>query len=474
MNEGSGTIAEVALLLWLPISLLAFVTMRPQRAATVVLLGALLFLPEGAKFKFPYLPPFDKHNIPYLCVFAGCLLRCPGRVLSAPRERWFAFLALVLFLGPVGTALTNTDALRYGTMKTVTLPGLTVKDGLYTSASQTLHHAMPFFLGLVLFRSSRDLKDLLAAFAIAGLVYAPFAMVEMRMSPQFHYWIYGYHQHSFLQTLRWGGYRPMVFMSHGLALGRFFVVAMLSAWVVSKHRRALLAVPTRLGALFLFVVLVFCKSTGAILYGLFGLLVALLAGVRGRQRVAMLLAFAVAIYPALRAADLFPVGKILSAAEMVDAAREQSLLFRFENEDAVLAKARQRIAFGWGEYDRALLFDEQARPASVTDGHWIVLVSVMGIVGFAAAFGILLLPVFIVRRRLRRIADKGDRFLLSGLSLIVALVATDLIPNGLWEGYPYLLAGALMGTSRRLAAAMSPRRADLVASTSRSPAPIPP
>ena len=457
-DGGPGTFAYVALLLWIPISIAAFFFARPHRAMIFVLLGALLFLPEAAQFKFPYLPPLTKQNIPYLCVLLGALLRCPGRVLRLPKERWFVFLALALLAGSIGTALTNQDTLHYGVYKTVVLRGLTVKDGLFTGVDQTLHAALPLFLGLAMFRKPQELRDLLIGFAVAALLYVPFALVEIRMSPQFHNWVYGYHQHSFLQTMRWGGYRPMVFMSHGLALARFFVVGTLAALVVSAQRRTILGIPSMVVAAILLVTLVLCKSTGAVAYALVGVFVILLGRAKLRRTLAVVLASTIVLYPALRAADLFPVGKMLSAAGMVDTDRQQSLLFRFENEDALLAKARERIVFGWGEYNRSAIFNDMGRPSSVTDGHWIVLIGIAGLVGFGAAFGMLLMPIFVAARRLRAIAERSDRMLVSGTTFILALVAVDLIPNALWADYPYLLGGALIGVTRALA--FAPRRTE--------------
>jgi hypothetical protein len=452
LNESDpGTLAYVALILWVPICIGCFFVMRPERAALVGVLGALLFLPEGAHFKFSNLPPLTKENIPYLAVLAGAVLRSPRAVFKLPKERWFLVLSVLLILGCVGTAFTNGDSLRYGKFKFVNIAGLTLNDGLFTAADQALHAALPFFLGVALFRTSGHLRDMLAAFAIAGLVYVPFALVEIRMSPQFHYWVYGYHQHSFLQTMRWGGYRPMVFMSHGLSVARFFVVAALAALLVAKERPTLCGIPSRVVCAILFVTLILCKSTGAIAFGAFGLLIVALGRTRLRQTVAVVLAVGVLLYPALRAADAVPVAKILETAGWVDSDREQSLSFRFDNEDALLNKARERIMFGWGEYNRSAIFDEMARPSSVTDGHWIVLFGVMGVAGFVTGFGILLVPVFLARRRIRRVLDKSDRYLIAGVGLLIALIGLDLIPNGLFANYPYLMAGALAGVSRALA-----------------------
>ena len=249
------------------------------------------------------------------------------------------------------------------------------------------------------------------------------------MSPQFHYWVYGFHQHSFLQTLRWGGYRPMVFMAHGLALARFFVVATLAALVIAPRKRAILGVPTRLVAAALFVTLILCKSTGAVIYGFVGLLVAALGRVRLRHAVCGDLRDGRVALSGVARHRCRPGRANFHAAGAVASDREQSLLFRFRNEEELLVKSRQRMAFGWGEYNRSFLFDERGRPTTITDGHWIVIVGVLGMVGFSATFGMLLFPVFLARRRTRHIRDKSDRMLIAGVSLIIATVAIDLDPQ---------------------------------------------
>jgi hypothetical protein len=218
-----------------------------------------------------------------------------------------------------------------------------------------------------------------------------------------------------------------------------------------------------------------CKSTGAIAYGALGLLIVGVGRMRLRQTAAVVLAAGVLLYPALRAADAVPVTKILETAGWVDSERQQSLSFRFENEDALLTKARERIMFGWGEYNRSAIFDEMARPSSVTDGHWIVLFGVMGVAGFVAGFGMLLVPVLLARRRLQRVLDKNDRSLIAGVALLIALIGLDLVPNGLFANYPYLMAGALAGVSRALARERRPvtQRAMVRQVTLRGPAVVP-
>jgi hypothetical protein len=446
----TSTIAEVALALSIPLSIGVFFVLRPAAAALLVVLGFELLLPEGPNYKLSYLPAFDKHNLGYLCVLLACLLRCPGRVTKLPKEKWISVLALLLLAGGVATALTNTDPLMLGRAGEVFVPGLTVKDGLFMGITNFVETFVPFYVGYALFRGRDDLRGLVAALATAGLLCVPLAMVELRMSPQWHRWIYGYGQSAFDQTIRWGGYRPMLFMPHGLALARFFVAATCSLVILAQSRRRLFGLPIRFLAWTQFLVLVACKSTGAIVLAVAGLPLLIFAKAKRRLQVAAFLASITVLYPALRLADVFPVGSMLEAAGALHSERAGSLAFRFLNEDALLERARQRIAFGWGEYGRNMVRDEDGRSVSVLDGHWIIRLSVNGIVGFVTTFGPLLIPVFWARRRLGSITDIQDQKDISGVAFMLTILCLDLIPNGLWASYPFLIAGALTRRIREI------------------------
>jgi len=68
-----------------------------------------------------------------------------------------------------------------------------------------------------------------------------------------------------------------------------------------------------------------------------------------------------------------------------------------------------------------------------------------GIWGFLCLYGMLVYPVFLAARRLKTIPAGPDRWLVAALALIVALNATDLLPNGLFSYLPYYFAGVLLG-----------------------------
>jgi len=132
----------------------ALFVLRPQQVAVMAALGAELFLPEVVSFRFPSLPPLHKHNLPYIALFVGCLLRHPGRVTKLPRERWVLLLTAFIVVGAVITALMNQDPLPREFL--TPLPGLRLSDGLFAAAYNFSMTALPFYMGLSLFRSPAD------------------------------------------------------------------------------------------------------------------------------------------------------------------------------------------------------------------------------------------------------------------------------------------------------------------------------
>jgi hypothetical protein len=439
----SSTFAQIVLGLSIPLMIGVFFVMPPLPACLVVALGGEMFLPVGVTFRFPSTPPFGKHNLVYLCILVGCLLRCPARVTRLPKEKWFVACSLLALVGGAITGLTNPEVLIFGATGDVVIPAMTFRDGMFVGINEFFPSCLAFYLGYMLFRGTRDVERLLAGLGIAGLVYCPFAIVEMRMSPQFHQWIYGYNIGAFDQAIRWGGYRPSVFMAHGLALARFFMATTLALFVLAKSRRRLLGLPVSYLAWFNAIILVLCRSTGAVVLALAGGALILLAKPKRQLLVASVLAIAVLAYPWLRASGLFPVSDILNAAGALDADRSQSLAFRFGNEDRLLARACERLFFGWGTYGRSFIYDTDGKVISITDGEWIIVLGISGIAGFIVSFGVLLWPVVWTRRRLRKCRNDVNLSHLAGLALILALVTVDLIPNGLWSYYPFLLAGVL-------------------------------
>jgi hypothetical protein len=437
------TFAYLALFLWVPVTAAAFHRLRPPMATLVCLLGGVMLLPEQTAIDPPLLPPIDKGSVAGFTCFLGCLWKGRARLRKAEPLRGLDLLFVLVLIGNVGTALTNRDPIVTGP---TVRPALELYDAFALGVKDTLKIYLPFFLGRAMLRTSRDQRDLMRVLVIAGLLYSVLAWLEIRLSPQLHRWFWGFHQMAFSMTMRFGGYRPTIFMLTGLAVGIFFLVTAVAAtarWRAGKSGPG--------AALYLSVVLLACKSTGAILYGMAVLPVVALTR-RPRMWLPVGLALLVLLYPLLRGTDVFPTDTLVSWAEHIHEERALSLWFRFDQEDQLLERARERVVFGWGTYDRNAIFDpETGRNLSITDGDWIIKLGTRGLVGFVGLYGMLVLPLLFAARRMRRIPSHEKRTLLSGFALVSALMTVDLLPNGLFHFLPFFFAGALEGLSRGMA-----------------------
>jgi hypothetical protein len=440
--------AYAALFAWIPITAALYVWLRPQLATMIALLGGVMFLPEQTAIDLPALPPFEKLLVTALSAFVCCTIACWRRSPELLRElkpRGLDVLFVIVVLGNFGTALTNEDALVTGP---VIREGLTTYDAFAGGVKDLICLYLPFLLARAMIRTSRDLADLMRVLVIAGLVYSAFALIEIRMSPQFHNWFYGFHAMMFAMTVRFGGYRPTVFMMTGLAVAMFFLATAIAAWARWKAGEGKAWV-----ALGLTAVLILCKSTGAIVYGV-ALLPLVALRERPKQWLPAGLALMVILFPLIRGIDVFPTDTLVGWAGNIQEERARSLWFRFDQEDQLLARARERLVFGWGTYNRNRIFDpESGTDLSITDGDWMIQVGTRGLVGFVALYGVLALSVLIAQRRAMCVPGRRDRLYLGALALISAVTTVDLLPNGLFHNLPFVFAGAIYGASGGIAAA---------------------
>jgi hypothetical protein len=349
-----------------------------------------------------------------------------------------------MWFGSVASVLTNRDPLVFSGL---TVPGTNATDFLSDAILQTLRWGVPFVAGRTLFTRARDVRTLLLVLVAAGLVYSLLIFVELRLSPQLHRWTYGFHQHKFSQTIRDSGYRPMVYMRHGLHVSLFIALCAMAASTLTRVRVPIFGLSAAPVTGFLGVVLVLCKSIGSLVYGLVAVPLILFSSARLQVLVACGLAAMLLAYPLLRAAELVPVDAAVElATETVGEVRADSLAGRLENEARVLDRARERLWFGWSSSGRSMLRDpETGDPETVFDGFWIIALGGGGLVRFVCIFGMVLWPIFAAARALPSIHGRGHRILVSGLSLMVAISMFDLLPNSTTEGYMTLFSGVLSG-----------------------------
>ncbi len=445
MHQGN-QIANLALLLWIPFGLIAARQFGQQKGILMTLLGGTLLLPEKVAFDLPFFLPFYKHSIATFSAWLGWFSVRTRRPQHNVRSKAPTYLLVLVLMSVLLTTLTNLNPIRSGPR---TMPGLDVAYTVSVSIRKSLQIVLPFYLGSRLFKTPEDLRLLLAGFLLAGLFYAPLALLEVRLSPFAHRDLYGFFQHSWSQMKREGGFRAILFMAHGLAVALFISQTLMISAISSRLRKPLVPISTKLTSPFLIGTLIACKSMGAMFYGIVATPVLWLTTPRIQVRVVRWLALVILFYPLLRLADLVPVEAIVAKVKEIDVARAASLQFRFDNEEVLLEKARQKLLFGWGGWGRNRVYDEfSGENTTVADGQWIIGLGSGGLLLHFIVFGAILFPVLRAARFVQRLPARSDSAkMLAGLCLVVAFGALDLLPNGLFHYLIFFMSGALYGVS---------------------------
>jgi hypothetical protein len=432
--EGPNELFYFALIGYLPAVAVCFALLEAPVAVLVALLGGWLFLPH-----------FDRYGaaIPLLshkAAFVPVLVAAMSVVADSARWRrlrphWVDIPVVAYCLAQYAASLVNE---------------LGQYDALYALFDAVTIWFVPYLLGRAYFGSPKGLDRLSSALVAAGLVYAPLAIWEVRMSPQLHRSVYGYIQHSFGQHMRSGGFRPLLFMEHGLMVAMFFACATLIAywrWRAGEAR-PVFRVPMSWVWPVLAATTVLCKSAGPILL-LAGGLTVLEATRRWRSSLLLVaLVLMPAAYCTSRLAGWSTESLASLAEQYAPTDRAQSLRYRLDNEDILIAKALQRPWLGWSRWGRSRVYDEDGRDISVTDGLWIIVLGVSGLTGLALFLSVLALPGLLVVRRVPLRVWSHPRFApAAALAVCVGLWAVDNQFNGMMNPIFPMMCGAIASAS---------------------------
>lgn len=385
-------LAPYLVLAWLPIGMFLFVRLPRAVAVLAIALLGSLFLPEiqwapvqpGAPgpFRLPMIEPTKVNMISYTLL--ACWLIFDGGRRDHIRFHWADLPTLGMVVITAGSCILN---------------GQNSNDTFFEFRSSFLIWGVPYLIGRLYLGGGDGLRLATAALAIGGLLYIPFCLLEVRISPQLHNMAFGFQQHSFLQTVRLGGYRPMVFLQHGLAVGIFMSVATLClfwlwwsrVWPLPSlpallRNWPLLTVAALAGATLL------CKSFGAL--ALCGAAIgSLLVG--ERMRTSLLVWGMLMVPPAYvfaRSTGMLPADTIVQLiGRQVDAERSESFEYRIINEDKFMEAMGGNKITGMGGGGKMHPRDHIGRPL-IADGLWIITFFASGWVGLIALVGFFFVP----------------------------------------------------------------------------------
>lgn len=449
-------VAMAALLGWPLVTVLLFRRFEPGRALIVAILAGYLLLPPGpAALDLPLVPGLGKEELPALTAFLIALLLYRPGMKILPDNAIMRGLLVLYVLSPICTALNNPEPLVYGP---VILPGLGWREAGGAVILQAIN-VMPFLLARHFLWRPEERRELILALLIGGLIYSLPVLVEIRLSPQFNIWIYGFFQHLFEQMMRGGGFRPIVFLFHALWVSFFLMTALVAAAAVTRDSAGRNRVFFLGAVLWLMAVLFLSKSYASMAYAAVLVPVVLFLSARMQLWLAALMVIFALAYPVARSAEIVPTDAIVALAGELGPDRAHTLQFRFDNETVLSRHAWDKPIFGWGQWGRNHLYDhEDGEMLTISDGRWVLVLGIFGFAGFIAEFGLLGLPLLIAWRRRAAIAISEGAIHTGALALILGVNMFDLIPNATITPLTWLAAGAVLGAVEHAPKAVLRRR----------------
>lgn len=426
----------IALFGWIPAVLLLFCFMQPRQAVVTGYLVAWLFLPV-AGYQIAGLPDFTKMFATTVGVLLGVALFDSGRLLAF-RPHWVDLPMAAWCLVQLPSSITN---------------GLGVYDGVSEVVSIVIQWGLPYFIGRLYFTDPQSLRVLAIAIFIGGLIYVPLCLFELRMSPQLHRWIYGYHQHRFMQSYSLGSYRPMVFMQNFLMVSMWMAGATVIGtwlWIVGKQQRVL-GVPMWLlvGALAFTTLL--CKSVNGWVLMAAGIGAVFFTKLT-RTSIALIVLLAVApLYLTFRTTQTWSGRDLVEQVRVnLNEKKARSLEARLEQEDLFSAKAWQQPIFGWGGYGRMFPTDPFTgrRLTRGIDSLWVIALGTNGLAGLFAWMTLMLLPPSLLLWRCPgRYWGQPAMAAPAALLVLLLLYMIDCLFNGLLNPVFLLVVAALTGVA---------------------------
>ncbi len=436
-------VAFFALILWLPAVLYLFERFPAQKAVVFSFITAWLFLPPTL-IPLSGIPDWSKTTATVFSVSLCACLKHSQR-LFAIQWRWYDLPVFVYCLCPFLSSITN---------------GLGAYDGFSAVLDELFRWGLPYVIGRAYLANASGNRQLCLGIAVGGLLYIPLCLIEIRMSPMLKSWVFGFGGGRDVDfSLRYNGYRPMVFLATGLELGWWMCCATLATYMlwVSGAVKRLANFPMGPLTVGLAFTTVMCKSTGALLQIAIGFCLIYFSRFTKNSLLVWALVLVPPAYCVARPTGIWTGEQVVDwAAATFGPERAQSLGFRFENEEILMRSALQHPVFGWARFGGFNPPDASGKTA-ITDGLWIIVFGWMGSVGLVALNLMLLVPTALFLRRFPpRTWLEPDVAPVTTLALILPLFMLDNLSNAMLNPIYALAMGSVAGYRPRKDATLRP------------------
>ena len=363
--------AQLVMILWFPIVYLLFKSFPVYKAIIISFITSWLFLPVNATFVLTGLPDYERISATCYSIVV-CIFLFRSQSHKNFRFRWIDISVLIYCLVPFFSSLSN---------------GLGAYNGLSLVLSHTIEYGLPYFLGRIYLSGAKQLYWVAKSILVSGMIYIPLCWIEIALSPILHRLVYGYTGTKLGQNIRYGGFRPTVFMRHGLSVGMWMMAATLIAFWLwqSGLLKKIWNIPIHIVSFILLVTLIGVKSTGAWAYIIYALFLLFCVKYLRFSLPLLILCVSIITYLFLTSTgqmDQALIDNITSfLSRIFDPSRIESLQFRLDNEHILSEKALERPLLGWGGYGRNRVFEENSlgifEDITVTDSLWIIIILIL-------------------------------------------------------------------------------------------------
>jgi len=420
-----------ALFGFIPIVFYLFVRFPPQRAVIISFVIAWLFLPQ-ASYPIPFLPEFSKVSSVCYSILLATLVYDTAR-LTCFKPGWLDVPMLIWCLCPIATQITNGGS------------------PISPTFNQIISWGLPYLVGRLYLGSLDGLRQLAIGILAGGLAYIPFTLIEGIRGPLLHQMVYGVSSfQDWSQAQRAGGWRPVVFMQHGLMVAVWMMTAALMAvwlWQTGTLKK-FQGRNIKTLAIMLIIAFFLCRSSGAYSLFVFALIVLFCAKWFRTSLPLLFIIGYIVFYLYIAASGQFSSKDVMGfITPIFGEDRASSLKFRFDMEEILGEKARQRFLLGWGDSGGNRVYNQQGQDISITDSLWIIAFGAYGTVGLVSLFSSLLLPVivFTVFKYPARTWSNPKVAPAAALGVALTMYVFDCILNAMTNPIFALIAGGISG-----------------------------
>jgi hypothetical protein len=252
------------------------------------------------------------------------------------------------------------------------------------------------------------------------------------------------------QAQRGGGWRPVVFMQHGLMVAVWMMTAaLMGVWLWQTGAlKKFQGHNIKTLAIMLIIAFFLCRSSGAYSLFVFGSIVLFCAKWFRTSLPLLFIIGYIVFYLYIAAAGQFSSKQVMGfITPIFGEERSASLKFRFDMEEILGEKARQRFLLGWGDSGGNRVYNQQGQDISITDSLWIIAFGTYGTVGLVSLFSSLLLPVivFSVFKYPARTWSNPKVAPAAALGVALTMYVFDCVLNAMTNPIFALIAGGISG-----------------------------